>query len=379
MIRLMKFFSLRSWIAVFLISGLTVFQVYCTMSVTDYVSGIIAAITYLHYHNVPSSIPGVGPMIAQMVEAGGWKSVLAAGQAMVEGGSMSPEAYSLLETVAEASTNQIWWNAGMMVLFASLTMIAQMVIAILAATVSSSLATGIRAKLNKKISSMSLEGIGKVTGPSLVTRTTPDVQQSQFAYLLIFRMVFAAPVTAVWAIVKIQVSGAWQLTTISAAGVAFIVLGMAIMMTFAIPRFRRFQTLLDRLNGVTRESVSGVRVVRAYNAEEYQNQKFDKANQDLTNNALFAGRLMALMNPWINIVMHGVSLGIYWVGAYLIHADTGIVYSEVTQYMMLSTQIIMSFMMILMLFILLPRAQVSAKRILEVLATPETILDPENP
>ena len=379
MIRLMKFFTLRSWIAVFLIVGLTIFQVYCTMTLTDYVSGIIAAITYLHYHNVPSAIPGMGETIAPMVEAGGWESVLAAGEAMVSSGSMNPESLVFIKTIVEASTDEIWWNAGMMVLFASLTMLAQMIIAVLAATVSSSLATGIRAKLNQKISSMSLEGIGKFSVPSLVTRTTNDVQQSQFAYLLIFRMVFAAPVTAVWAIAKIQVSGAWQLTTISAVGVSFIVLGCGILMIFAIPRFRRFQTLLDRLNGVTRESVSGVRVVRAYNAEDYQNAKFDKANQDLTNNGLFAGRLLALMNPWINIVMHGVSLGIYWVGAYLINADTGIVYSQVTQYMMLSTQIIMSFMMILMLFILLPRAQVAAKRIMEVLATPETILDPENP
>ena len=100
MIRLMKFFSLRSWIAVFLIIGLTIFQVYCTMTLTDYVSGIIAAITYLHYHNVPSSIPSVGPMIAQMLEAGGWESVLTAAQAMVEGGSMSPEAYSLMDTTS---------------------------------------------------------------------------------------------------------------------------------------------------------------------------------------------------------------------------------------------------------------------------------------
>ena len=378
MIRLMKYFSWRNWIAIFFILGLTVFQVYCTMTLTDYVSGIVTAITYLHYHNAPSGIPGLGAMIAPMVDSLGWDGLLAYGRGAVEAGTMAPEAFSILEKVANASTGDIWWNAGMMVLFATITMVAQMVIAVLAAYVSSSLATNIRGKVNEKISGMSLEGISKFSVPSLVTRSTNDVQQSQFAYLLMFRMVFAAPVTAIWAIAKIQVSGAWQLTSVSAAGVVFILIGTILLMTLAIPRFKKFQTLLDRLNGVARESITGVRVVRAYNAEKYQDEKFEQANEALTHNGLVAGRLIAMMNPWINIAMNGVSLAIYWIGAYLIHdQQSGINYSQVTQYSMLSSQIIMSFMMILMLFIMLPRAQVAAKRIHEVLATPETVLDPE--
>jgi ATP-binding cassette subfamily B protein len=148
-------------------------------------------------------------------------------------------------------------------------------------------------------------------------------------------------------------------------------------MLLVVPKFRVIQKLLDRINGITREHLTGIRVVRAYNAEGYQEEKFEKTNEALTKTSLFAGRLMGAMNPLIGLVMNGVTLAIYWVGAYLINGGTGINYADVTQYMVLSTQIIMSIMMLLFMFIMIPRAMVSAKRINEVLDTKNPILEPE--
>ena len=191
------------------------------------------------------------------------------------------------------------------------------------------------------------------------------------------RMVFAAPVTAIWAICKIQ-SASWQLTTATAVAIVVLVIALTILVVTVLPKFKVAQKYVDKLNGITRENLNGIRVVRAYNAEQYQEDKFKKANDDLTKLNLFSGRVLGLLSPIIVIVMDGVTLSMYWIGAYLINGGT-LAYNEVSSYTMLVTQIIMAFMMLLMMFVMLPRASVSAKRINEVLDTKPSIVDPANP
>ena len=196
-------------------------------------------------------------------------------------------------------------------------------------------------------------------------------------YLMMMRMVFAAPVTAIWAICKIQ-SASWQLTTATAVAIVVLVIALTILVVTVLPKFKVAQKYVDKLNGITRENLNGIRVVRAYNAEQYQEDKFKKANDDLTKLNLFSGRILGLLSPIIVIVMDGVTLSMYWIGAYLINGGT-LAYNEVSSYTMLVTQIIMAFMMLLMMFVMLPRASVSAKRINEVLDTKPSIVDPANP
>lgn len=211
--------------------------------------------------------------------------------------------------------------------------------------------------------------------PSLITRTTNDVQQVQMANILMLRMAFAAPVTAVWAICKIQGTSTY-LTLATVIAVIALVLFLALLMVFVLPKFKIMQKLLDKLNGVSRENLTGIRVIRAYNAEEYQKDKFEKSNEAITKAQLFAGRMMSLMSPVMMLIMNGVSLAIYWLGSHLINAGSTD-YATVAAFMQLASQIIMAFMMLMMMFVLLPRAQVSAKRINEVLETPLSVTDPE--
>ena len=184
-----------------------------------------------------------------------------------------------------------------------------------------------------------------------------------------------APVMAIWAICKINDSSAELTTATAVAVVVLVVLIIAIMLT-VLPKFKLMQKLTDRLNGVTRENLTGIRVVRAYNAEDYQEDKFNKVNGDFTKTQLFTGRVTALMSPVMMLVMNGLTLAIYWIGASLMNAGE-IQYQTIVSFMTLASQVVMAFLMLLMMFILLPRAQVAAKRINEVLETPLSIADPE--
>ncbi len=188
-------------------------------------------------------------------------------------------------------------------------------------------------------------------------------------------MAFAAPVTVIWAICKIQATS-WQLTLATVVAVIFLVLFLLILMLFVMPKFKLMQKLVDKLNGVSRENLTGLRVIRAYNAEDYQMAKFEKANIEITKTQLFTGRMMALMSPVMMLIMNGVALAIYWIGASLINkGETD--YATVMAFTQLSSQIIMAFMMLMMMFVLMPRAQVSATRINEILETPLSVCDPE--
>lgn len=370
MFKMLKSFRKRDWIALFFIIGLTITQVWCTIMMTDYMSNIIKAIMFADYKTNPGHI---NEQFGQMFKALGndWDAVIAILK------STNSPMLETAEAIKNASVSDIWYWGGMMLLVVTGSVACQLVISVLASMIVASFAVTTRDKLNKKISSFSMAEINKFSTASLVTRSTNDIEQVQMTYLMMMRMVFAAPVTAIWAICKIQ-SASWQLTTATAVAIVVLVIALTILVVTVLPKFKVAQKYVDKLNGITRENLNGIRVVRAYNAEQYQEDKFKKANDDLTKLNLFSGRVLGLLSPIIVIVMDGVTLSMYWIGAYLINGGT-LAYNEVSSYTMLVTQIIMAFMMLLMMFVMLPRASVSAKRINEVLDTKPSIVDPANP
>ena len=320
LLRLYSRFRYYDWIFLGCIVGLTVLQVYCSMLNVDYMAGLTQAIVL-------------------------------------------------------QNPDSIWWNGGMMVAMAAGQLACQVIIAVLASEMTASLATRLREEIYDRVSHFSLGDIGKFSIPSLITRTSNDIENVQMSTLLLFRMLFSAPVTAIWAICKIQATSL-ELTWVAAIAVIVIVVFLSAMMFFVLPKFKISQKIIDRLNLVTREGISGVRVVRAYNAEEYQDAKFQKANDDLMHLNLFTSRIMQLMNPLMTVVLDGSSLAIYAVGASLMK-ELKIDYATIVAFSNLCIQIIFAFMMLLMLFVMLPRAMVCAKRVDEVLRLSPSILDPK--
>ena len=365
MFKLYKKLSTRDWILLIVLAGLTVLQVYCTMTLVDYIQNIIQSITYLNYHNNPEL---VGEGVSAIVSAGGWDALLA----QIDAGS---EEYAMFSAVAAATAGKIWYNGGMMLLIAAGTVATQTLVGMIAAFVASGLSARIRSAVYAKVDSFSIAERERFSTPSLITRTTNDVQQVMLANILMLRMAFAAPVTAIWAILKIQTAST-QLTVATIVAVVLLVLFLTFLMLIVLPKFRLMQKLIDRLNCVSRENLTGIRVIRAYNAESFQQEKFEKANTAITRAQLFTGRLMSLMSPVMILIMNGVSLAIYWIGASLINKGATD-YATIAAFMQLASQIIMAFMMLMMMFVLMPRAQVSAKRINEVLETPLSVTDPQ--
>jgi len=232
--------------------------------------------------------------------------------------------------------------------------------------------------LFNKVESFSMEEINRFSTSSLITRSTNDITQVQMLVTMALQLIIKAPITAVWAITKIAGKGfEWSMAT--GLAVLILVLMVSLLMIFVMPKFRKMQTLTDNITRVTRENLTGLRVVRAYNAEDYQEDKFETANEELTSTQLFTNRAMTVMMPVMNMLMSGISLAIYWIGAYLIDgagaADRLTIFSDMVVFSQYSVQIIMSFMMMVMMFVMLPRASVSANRINEVLDTDSTILD----
>ncbi len=373
MFKLYKKLSVRDWVLLVFLAGLTVLQVYCTMTLVDYIQKIIQSITYLNYHNNPTELDFWAKF---GVEAGDFDAILAVLQSSEL--SKIPEMLQLremVEGIANATTGDIWYNGGMMLLIAVGAMATQMLVGIIASFVASGFTANIRSAVYKKVDSFSIAEMDKFSTPSLITRTTNDVQQVMMANILMLRMAFAAPVTAIWAIVKIQTSSS-QLTLATIVAVIALVAFLAFLMVVVLPKFKIMQKLIDRLNCTARENLTGIRVIRAYNAESYQQGKFENANESITKAQLFTGRMMSLMSPVMIIIMNGIGLAIYWIGASLVN-DGVTDYATIVAFMSLSSQIIMAFMMLMMMFVLMPRAEVSAKRINEVLEMPLTVSDPE--
>lgn len=246
-----------------------------------------------------------------------------------------------------------------------------------ASVIAASVSKRLQSELYHKVLSFSSEEMNHFSTASLITRSTNDVTQVQMIFAMGMQLMIKAPIMAVMAIIKIQNKGNWQWTTLTAGAVILLLTVITLMMSYALPKFRKMQSLTDNLNRITRENLTGLRVVRAYNAENYQESKFTAANDEMTTNSLRVNRAMSIINPVMSLVMNGISLGIYWIGAYLIESagmqEKLDIFSNMVVFSSYSMQVIMSFMMLAMIFVMLPRAQVSAKRILEVLQTAPTL------
>ena len=277
-----------------------------------------------------------------------------------------------------SALSDIWLAGGKMLLCALGSVISAVIVGFFAARVAASFSQRLRSQLFSKVDSFSMEEINRFSTDSLITRSTNDITQVQMLITLGLQMIIKAPIMVVWAVTKIAGKGLeWSLAT--AVTVAIMLVVIAVMMKLVLPKFRKMQTLTDNLTRVTRENLTGLRVVRAYNAESYQEQKFELANEELTSTQLYTTRGMAVMMPIISVLMSGLTLAIYWIGATLINnagmMDRLSLFSNMVVFSAYAMQVIMSFMMLVMIFVLWPRASVSAKRINEVLETDLTILD----
>lgn len=241
------------------------------------------------------------------------------------------------------------------------------------AIIASTLTRRLQSDLYHKVLSFSSEEMGRFSTASLITRSTNDVNQIQMIVAMGMQLVIKAPIMAVMAIAKIQDKGNWQWMALTGGAVLVLLTLIIVLMGYALPKFKRIQGLTDNLNRITRENLTGLRVVRAYNAEAYQEGKFTEANNALTDNNLKAQRALVCTNPVMSMVMNGLTLGIYWIGAYLINTADMMekldIFSNMVVFSSYAMQVIMAFIMVAMIFVMLPRASVSAKRILEVLET----------
>ena len=317
MIKIFKQFNKKDWALVFVVAILIVFQVWLDLKLPDYMSEI-----------------------TRILQSEGYiiKDIL------VQGGYMLLCAFGSLGSAV--------------------------IVGYITSFISADFSMNLRRRIFKKVEDFSMREIKKFETSSLITRTTNDVTQLEILVAMGMQLIIKAPVMCIWAITKIiNKNIEWSLLVL--AGVALLLVTIGILLKIVYPRFEKVQKLIDGVNGVTRESVTGIRVVRAFNAEEYQENRFDKVNNDLTNMQLFNQKCFAILDPVMNIVMHFLTLGIYFIGAYLIDAahmvDKITLFSNMVVFSSYGMQVIMSFLMLAMIFMILPRASVSAKRINEVL------------
>lgn len=317
MIKVFKQFNKKDWALVFVVAILIVFQVWLDLKLPDYMSEI-----------------------TRILQSEGYiiKDIL------VQGGYMLLCAFGSLGSAV--------------------------IVGYITSFISADFSMNLRRRIFKKVEDFGMPEIKKFETSSLITRTTNDVTQLEMLVAMGMQLIIKAPVMCIWAITKIiNKNIEWSLLVL--AGVAILLVTIGILLKIVYPRFEKVQKLIDGVNGVTRESVTGIRVVRAFNAEEYQENRFDKVNNDLTNMQLFNQKCFAILDPVMNIVMHFLTLGIYFIGAYLIDAahmvDKITLFSNMVVFSSYGMQVIMSFLMLAMIFMILPRASVSAKRINEVL------------
>lgn len=274
--------------------------------------------------------------------------------------------------------NDILIAGGKMLACALGSLLAAVCTSICASKISSNFSANLRGQVFHKVQSFSMEEIGNFSTASLITRSTNDITQVQMLIVMGLEVLLKAPIMAVWALCKISTKN-WQWTASTGVAVVVLLSFVCVCVAVALPKFKKLQSLTDNLNRVTRENLKGLNVVRAYNAEGYQQKKFNDANDELTKTQLFANRTMGTMMPGIQMVMNGLMLAIYWIGAYLISNaqmfDKLTIFSDMIVFTQYAMQVVMSFMMLVMIFVLLPRASVSAKRINEVLDMPLSIKD----
>ena len=285
-----------------------------------------------------------------------------------------------------ANMSEVWKNGGLMLACAGGSLFSAIICSILISNVASSFSRTLREQLFNKISGFSNAEMKKFSVPSLITRTTNDVMQMQNFMAMGVQLLFKAPIMAIWAICKISATNI-KWTSAVIISVAIIIVCIGILVGICLPRFKKIQKLTDDINNVTRENVSGVRVVRAFNAEEYQEQKFEKVNEQITKNHLFTSRSMGFMMPIMTLVMNGLMLAIYWIGAILVNnislsgnpelaiAERIATVGNMAAFTQYAMQVVMSFMMLIMIFIILPRTIISGNRIAEVLKTNSSIVN----
>ena len=317
MTKIFKQFNKKDWALIFVVAILIVFQVWFDLKLPDYMSEITRI--------------------------------------------LQSEGYIIKDILAQG---------GYMLLCAFGSLGSAVIVGYITSFISADFSMNLRRRIFKKVEDFGMTEIKKFETSSLITRTTNDVTQLEILVAMGMQMIIKSPVMCVWAITKIiNKNVEWSLLVL--AGVVILLVTIGILLKIVYPRFEKVQKLIDKVNGVTRENVTGIRVVRAFNAEEYQENRFDKVNNDLTNMQLFNQKCFAILDPIMNIVMHFLTLGIYFIGAYLIEAahmiDKITLFSNMVVFSSYGMQVIMSFLMLAMIFMILPRASVSAKRINEVL------------
>ena len=279
--------------------------------------------------------------------------------------------------IGKRQTNYIFYTGGIMVLISLASMASTILVGLLSARVSSGLGRNLRDKMFNKVTAFSNGEFDDFSTASLITRSTNDIQQVQMFVIMMLRIVFYAPILGIGGVVRAlrtNTSMAW----IVAVGVGAILALVIVLFAVAMPKFKSLQKLVDRVNRVMRESLTGMLVIRAFNTERFEEKKFDDANRDLTKTNLFVSRIMTVMMPTMTLILNGITLLIVWIGAHQI--DNGVIQvGDMMAFMQYAMQIIMSFLMISMISIILPRASVSAGRIFEVLDKKLTIEDPVSP
>jgi ATP-binding cassette subfamily B protein len=294
-----------------------------------------------------------------------------------------PEYMSEITTLVQKPGSEmavIWLVGGKMLACALGSLVSAVVVGFFSARIAASFSQRLRSLLFSKVSDFSMEEINRFSTDSLITRSTNDITQVQMLITMGLQMLIKAPIMVVWAMTKIIGKGTeWSIATGVTLGIMLAVIGL--IMVFVMPKYKKMQTLTDNLNRVTRENLTGLRVVRAYNAKDYQEHKFEAANQELTATQLYTNHGMAVMMPTMTVLMSGLNLAIYFIGALLINEAGAMermtLFSNMVVFSSYATQVIMSFIMLVMIFTMLPRASVSANRINEVLETEPAILDGE--
>lgn len=326
MIKILKYLRRRDWVLTFIAIFFTILRVYFELKIPEYMKQVTELV---------------------MTEGATLNSILTTGQGM------------LLAALGN--------------------FLVMIVVVVLSARVGACFATRLRILQFDRVSSFSMEEINRFSTASLITRSTNDVTQVQFYLAMVIRIMIPAPITAVWAITKITAQGAFEWSVAMTVAVVVLLIFITIIFKFAMPRFKRLQSLTDNINRITREHLLGIRVVKAYNAEGYQESKFEDANEELTHTNLTAHRIMMIQGPGMGLVMNGLSIAIYWIGAILIdRAGAGekiALFSSMVIFMNYAMQIVMSFMRLSMLFVMAPRVAVSANRIREVVETEPTVQD----
>ena len=325
MLKLLKDFTKKDYLIIFIIILLIIFQVWLDLRLPDYMSQITVL------------VQSEGSQMSEILEQGGYMLLCA-------GGSL----------------------------------VSAIIVGYLASLLSASFSRTLMKKLFEKVENFGMEEINKFSTSSLITRTTNDVTNIQMFISMGLQMLIKAPITAVWAVLKI-LNKSWQWSAVTGVAVLFLLVTVSILMFLVLPRFKRVQSLIDNINGLTRENLTGLRVVRAFNAEEYQQDKFEVGNKELTDTQLFNQRAMALMSPVMYLIMNLVTLAIYVVGSHLIDAagmaDKITLFGNMVVFSSYAMQVIASFLMLAVIFIMYPRASVSADRIAEVLDSRAHIKD----